>query len=163
MRPPGPRDASCSWRKSPRNGRSRELLIDAQPRRFTQHRAHHQPCALHLRRARRLRVPPEGRNPCRRRPDLARHARSAGAKRDDRAHPPRTQVAATKRKTYLLRVAGFVLLDKSQFIFTAWCNGNTAPFGGVIHGSNPCAVAIRPFCKLKASAPALSLSKGRMP
>jgi hypothetical protein len=25
--------------------------------------------------------------------------------------------------------------------FTAWCNGNTAPFGGVIHGSNPCAVA----------------------
>ena len=24
---------------------------------------------------------------------------------------------------------------------TPWCNGNTAPFGGVIHGSNPCGVA----------------------
>ena len=23
---------------------------------------------------------------------------------------------------------------------TPWCNGNTAPFGGVIHGSNPCGV-----------------------
>ena len=22
-----------------------------------------------------------------------------------------------------------------------WCNGNTAPFGGVIHGSNPCRTA----------------------
>lgn len=22
-----------------------------------------------------------------------------------------------------------------------WCNGNTAPFGGVIHGSNPCGAA----------------------
>lgn len=26
-------------------------------------------------------------------------------------------------------------------IHTPWCNGNTAPFGGVIHGSNPCGVA----------------------
>ena len=25
---------------------------------------------------------------------------------------------------------------------TPWCNGNTAPFGGVIHGSNPCGVAL---------------------
>jgi hypothetical protein len=25
-----------------------------------------------------------------------------------------------------------------------WCNGNTAPFGGVIHGSNPCRTAIFP-------------------
>src|ERR1700677_4009180 len=24
---------------------------------------------------------------------------------------------------------------------TRWCNGNTAPFGGVIHGSSPCRVA----------------------
>ena len=23
-------------------------------------------------------------------------------------------------------------------VFVRWCNGNTAPFGGVIHGSNPC-------------------------
>src|SRR5437773_7742574 len=27
---------------------------------------------------------------------------------------------------------------------TPWCNGNTAPFGGVIHGSNPCGVATTP-------------------
>ena len=26
--------------------------------------------------------------------------------------------------------------------FVRWCNGNTAPFGGVIHGSNPCRPAI---------------------
>ena len=26
---------------------------------------------------------------------------------------------------------------------TPWCNGNTAPFGGVIHGSNPCGVVNR--------------------
>jgi hypothetical protein len=26
--------------------------------------------------------------------------------------------------------------------FVRWCNGNTAPFGGVIHGSNPCRTAI---------------------
>jgi hypothetical protein len=25
-----------------------------------------------------------------------------------------------------------------------WCNGNTAPFGGVIHGSNPCRTANSP-------------------
>ena len=25
--------------------------------------------------------------------------------------------------------------------FVRWCNGNTAPFGGVIHGSNPCRTA----------------------
>src|SRR3979409_2148797 len=25
--------------------------------------------------------------------------------------------------------------------FTPWCNGNTAPFGGVIHSSNLCGVA----------------------
>jgi hypothetical protein len=25
--------------------------------------------------------------------------------------------------------------------FALWCNGNTAPFGGVIHGSNPCGAA----------------------
>jgi hypothetical protein len=29
----------------------------------------------------------------------------------------------------------------SAFRDTPWCNGNTAPFGGVIHGSNPCGVA----------------------
>ena len=31
---------------------------------------------------------------------------------------------------------------KSAIPITPWCNGNTAPFGGVIHGSNPCGVAI---------------------
>ena len=30
---------------------------------------------------------------------------------------------------------------KSKIASTPWCNGNTAPFGGVIHGSNPCGVA----------------------
>ena len=30
------------------------------------------------------------------------------------------------------------------FRFVRWCNGNTAPFGGVIHGSNPCRTAIIP-------------------
>ena len=28
--------------------------------------------------------------------------------------------------------------------FVRWCNGNTAPFGGVIHGSNPCRTANLP-------------------
>src|ERR1017187_2814531 len=27
------------------------------------------------------------------------------------------------------------------FRLVRWCNGNTAPFGGVIHGSNPCRTA----------------------
>ena len=31
-------------------------------------------------------------------------------------------------------------LTSSRFV--RWCNGNTAPFGGVIHGSNPCRTAI---------------------
>jgi hypothetical protein len=26
-------------------------------------------------------------------------------------------------------------------LLVRWCNGNTAPFGGVIHGSNPCRTA----------------------
>jgi hypothetical protein len=30
---------------------------------------------------------------------------------------------------------------KSQIENTPWCNGNTAPFGGVILGSNPSGVA----------------------
>ncbi len=24
-----------------------------------------------------------------------------------------------------------------------WCNGNTVPFGGIIHGSNPCGAVPR--------------------
>src|SRR6185312_15390149 len=32
--------------------------------------------------------------------------------------------------------------ERNQEVITPWCNGNTAPFGGVIHGSNPCGVAI---------------------
>jgi hypothetical protein len=31
---------------------------------------------------------------------------------------------------------------KSEDSHTPWCNGNTAPFGGVILGSNPSGVAM---------------------
>jgi hypothetical protein len=31
--------------------------------------------------------------------------------------------------------------SKTQILNTPWCNGNTAPFGGVILGSNPSGVA----------------------
>ena len=33
--------------------------------------------------------------------------------------------------------------------FVRWCNGNTAPFGGVIHGSNPCRTANFPEAHLR--------------
>ncbi len=35
----------------------------------------------------------------------------------------------------------FALSRRENAFSTRWCNGNTAPFGGVIHGSNPCRVA----------------------
>src|SRR5205085_11670429 len=35
----------------------------------------------------------------------------------------------------------FKFANLNRYCITPWCNGNTAPFGGVIHGSNPCGVA----------------------
>ena len=47
--------------------------------------------------------------------------------------------AVTLTMIFALHEAGVKSLGSVRFV--RWCNGNTAPFGGVIHGSNPCRTA----------------------
>jgi hypothetical protein len=50
---------------------------------------------------------------------------------------------------------------KSQIPHTPWCNGNTAPFGGVILGSNPSGVATLSNRDLPMKTGSQSVANGR--
>ena len=76
---------SRARRQMPDHRRSRKLRADAQRRRLTEHRAHQQPCAFHLRRQRCSKVSLRRRNSGRCGADSFVFARTAAAKRDDRA------------------------------------------------------------------------------
>src|SRR5689334_12243185 len=60
-------------------------------------------------------------------------------------HQPKYSLAPTAaardKKGNRLRLQSAIPPPKSLFGDTPWCNGNTAPFGGVILGSNPSGVA----------------------
>ncbi len=59
---------------------------------------------------------------------------------------------ASFRQRFSLCAGGGESLVFTRFV--RWCNGNTAPFGGVIHGSNPCRTAKIPKKLAKAAVAA---------
>ena len=50
-------------------------------------------------------------------------------------------LSSTKTERYAFSLCAGMVKCLSSAWFVRWCNGNTAPFGGVIHGSNPCRTA----------------------